>query len=408
MAKRAAPEFYYSEKRQAYRKRLKNPLTGAWDVEVWGRTKAECRAKADARAAELAGAAAERLAPGGVLVYEYAQTWYKLNTAQLSPSGRASHRNAINNHICPVIGNKRMDEVKADDGKAVLLAAAELSRATQQKIVTTLKMMFAAAEDSDIITRSPFRALKAGGKKGDGKQALTKEQQTALLAAVKGKDVETLVLLCLYLGLRREEALGLQWDCVYLDAAQPYVDVRCALRWESNKPVLSNKLKSKAAYRKLPIPPLLLAHLRTLPHRGDFVCHRADGTAHSETSYRRMWETITEQEIKPVTYKSNRTGELVTRELQPGDKVPYRRAVACLDFHVTPHILRHTYITELFLSGGDIKMVQYLAGHSSVQITLNIYTHLMANRPEDTAGAVLAAFGVEGQASGASPAPKSP
>lgn len=402
MAKRAAPEFYYSAKRQAYRKRLKNPLTGAWDVEVWGRTKAECRAKADARAAELAGAAAERLAPGGVLVYEYAQTWYKLNTHGLGTKRCEDYQNAINNHICPAIGNKRLDAVTLDDGLDILRHSPQ-SKSSQQKIVTTLKRIFKAAADNDLIRRSPFTDLKPGGKPAAEKEPLTKEQQAALLAAVKGKDVETLVLLCLYLGLRREEALGLKWDCVYLDAATPYVDVRRALRWEHNKPVLGDKLKSKAAYRKLPIPPLLLAHLRTLPHKGDFVCHRADGEAHSASSYRRAWEDITEQEIKPVTYKSNRTGEPVTRELAAGDKVPYRRAVACLDFHLTPHILRHTYITELFTSGADVKTVQYLAGHSSVQITLNIYTHLMANRPEDTAGAVLAAFGIGGQASGASP-----
>ena len=402
MAKRAAPEFYYSEKRQAYRKRLKNPLTGAWDVEVWGRTKAECRAKADARAAELAGAAAERLAPGGVLVYEYAQTWYKLNTHGLGTKRCEDYQNAINNHICPAIGNKRLDAVTLDDGLDILRHSPQ-SKSSQQKIVTTLKRIFKAAADNDLIRRSPFTDLKPGGKPAAEKEPLTKEQQAALLAAVKGKDVETLVLLCLYLGLRREEALGLKWDCVYLDAATPYVDVRRALRWEHNKPVLGDKLKSKAAYRKLPIPPLLLAHLRALPHKGDFVCHRADGEAHSASSYRRAWEDITEQEIKPVTYKSNRTGEPVTRELAAGDKVPYRRAVACLDFHLTPHILRHTYITELFTSGADVKTVQYLAGHSSVQITLNIYTHLMANRPEDTAGAVLAAFGIGGQASGASP-----
>lgn len=402
MAKRAAPEFYYSEKRQAYRKRLKNPLTGAWDVEVWGRTKAECRAKADARAAELAGAAAERLAPGGVLVYEYAQTWYKLNTHGLGTKRCEDYQNAINNHICPAIGNKRLDAVTLDDGLDILRHSPQ-SKSSQQKIVTTLKRIFKAAADNDLIRRSPFTDLKPGGKPAAEKEPLTKEQQAALLAAVKGKDVETLVLLCLYLGLRREEALGLKWDCVYLDAATPYVDVRRALRWEHNKPVLGDKLKSKAAYRKLPIPPLLLAHLRTMPHKGDFVCHRADGEAHSASSYRRAWEDITEQEIKPVTYKSNRTGEPVTRELAAGDKVPYRRAVACLDFHLTPHILRHTYITELFTSGADVKTVQYLAGHSSVQITLNIYTHLMANRPEDTAGAVLAAFGIGGQASGVSP-----
>lgn len=394
MAKKITPEFYYSEKRKAYRKRLKNPITGAWDSDVWGKTKQECREKAAIRAAQLAGEADELA--DGLHVYQYAKKWYELNTAHLSPSGRESHRNAINNHICPVIGAKLMTDVKADDGKAVLLAAANLSKATQQKIVSTLKMMFQAAEDSEVIPRSPFRSLKAGGEKPEGKTALTKGQQAQLLAAVHGKDIETFVQLGLYLGLRREEALGLQWDCVHLDAPTPFVEIRRALRWEKNRPVASGKLKSKASYRKIPIPPVLAAHLCTLKHTGDYVCHRSDGRAHTETSFRHAWEAITEQEIRPVTYTSNRTGEKVTRDLSAGDKVPYRHATACLDFHVTPHVLRHTYITELFLSGADIKTVQYLAGHSTVQITLNIYTHLLANRPEDTASAVLAAFAPAG------------
>ena len=388
MARNARAEFYFDTRLQMYRKRLKDPATGKWTINVYGKTKAECRERATQRAAELAEAGND----GTQLVYQYAQTWYKLNTHGLGTKRCEDYQNAINNHICPAIGNKRLDAVTLDDGLDILRHSPQ-SKSSQQKIVTTLKRIFKAAADNDLIRRSPFTDLKPGGKPAAEKEPLTKEQQTALLAAVKGKNVETLVMLCLYLGLRREEALGLKWDCVYLDAATPYVDVRRALRWEHNKPVLGDKLKSKAAYRKLPIPPLLLAHLRALPHKGDFVCHRANGKAHSASSYRRAWEDITEQEIKPVAYKSNRTGEPVTRELAAGDKVPYRRAVACLDFHVTPHILRHTYITELFLSGADVKTVQYLAGHSSVQITLNIYTHLMANQPADTAAQVLKAFG---------------
>lgn len=389
MARNARAEFYFDTRLQMYRKRLKDPATGKWTINVYGKTKAECRERAAQRAAELAEAGSD----GSQLVYQYAQTWYKLNTHGLGTKRCEDYQNAINNHICPAIGNKRLDAVTLDDGLDILRHSPQ-SKSSQQKIVTTLKRIFKAAADNDLIRRSPFTDLKPGGKPAAEKEPLTKEQQAALLAAVKGKDVETLVLLCLYLGLRREEALGLKWDCVYLDAATPYVDVRRALRWEHNKPVLGDKLKSKAAYRKLPIPPLLLAHLRALPHKeSDFVCHRANGEAHSASSYRRAWEDITEQEIKPVTYKSNRTGEPVTRELAAGDKVPYRRAVACLDFHLTPHILRHTYITELFTSGADVKTVQYLAGHSSVQITLNIYTHLMANQPADTAAQVFKAFG---------------
>ena len=194
MAQRAAPEFYYSEKRQAYRKRLKNPATGAWDVEVWGKTKAECREKAARRAADLAAAAEE--SAGGALVYQYAKTWYELNTRDLGAKRRDDYRNAINNHICPIIGKKRLADVTLDDGLEILSRAPQ-SKSAQQKIVTTLKRIFKAAADNDMIRRSPFTDLKPGGNPAAEKEPLTKEQRAALLSAVKGKDVETLVLLCL-------------------------------------------------------------------------------------------------------------------------------------------------------------------------------------------------------------------
>ncbi len=60
--------------------------------------------------------------------------------------------------------------------------------------------------------------------------------------------------------------------------------------------------------------------------------------------------------------------------------------------YVTAHILRHTYITRLFEAGLDIKEIQYLAGHSTVDITLDIYTHYMnKERGKKTAEKIRAA-----------------
>lgn len=42
---------------------------------------------------------------------------------------------------------------------------------------------------------------------------------------------------------------------------------------------------------------------------------------------------------------------------------------------ITPHVLRHTFCTELANAGMEIKSLQYLMGHSDVNTTLNIYTH---------------------------------
>ena len=42
----------------------------------------------------------------------------------------------------------------------------------------------------------------------------------------------------------------------------------------------------------------------------------------------------------------------------------------------TPYTFRHTYATNLYYAGIDIKRCQYLLGHSSIEMTLKIYTHL--------------------------------
>jgi len=171
----------------------------------------------------------------------------------------------------------------------------------------------------------------------------------------------------------------------------PYLEVKRALHWEGkNRSVLNEEVKSSTARRKIPMPLPLQKCLKDLQSSrlqnknkrlsaSPYVVCNQTGGAVSATGFRKMWDVI---RIRTV-----RDG------LKLGDKIPKHKVTVSLDFHVTPHQLRHTYITELIMAGADIKTVQYLAGHATVQLTLNIYTHLMANKPEDTMQAVALAFG---------------
>ena len=42
---------------------------------------------------------------------------------------------------------------------------------------------------------------------------------------------------------------------------------------------------------------------------------------------------------------------------------------------ITPHVFRHTFITNMLAAGLDLKSVQYIVGHDDAQTTLNVYAH---------------------------------
>ncbi|EET59325.1 site-specific recombinase, phage integrase family [Marvinbryantia formatexigens DSM 14469] len=48
--------------------------------------------------------------------------------------------------------------------------------------------------------------------------------------------------------------------------------------------------------------------------------------------------------------------------------------------HITPHVFRHTFCTNMANKGMDIKTLQYLMGYSDVGVTLNVYTHASYDR----------------------------
>lgn len=358
-------------------------------IAVYAKTPQELAQKVAERTAEIERR--KQLAENP-LVWQYAQTWYKLYTPRLSDSRKSDYAIAINRHICPIIGARHMLDVTPGDIADVMLACADLSRSSQDKIVCALKKIFAAGEKAGVVRVNPCVDLRAGGKRAAEKEALTRQQMRTLEDAVTGTRIYPFVMIGLYAGLRREEILGLQWDCVHLDGAAPYISVRRALRWVHNRPVVSGELKSAAARRDVPIPPTLVGCLADLQRTatGDYVISSSDGQPWSMTAYRNAWRYITRRQTGAA--KRTEHGETVLREKKLGETVRNSKVQITIDFDVTPHILRHTYITNMILSGANVKVVQYLAGHSKVETTLNIYTHLIERSPEANLGAVLAAF----------------
>lgn len=386
MAKKDSPEFSYDPKTELYRKKIKNH-EGRW-VPVYGKTQRELRDKIKQKQAEFERLEALRDNP---YVYVYAKSWFDTWSKGRGYKDVEAIRGAVNNHILPRIGQKLVAEVTERDLENMLGDLSSSSKSLNSKVLRATKLIFKSAKKEGLIEVDPAADLKAGGQRTREKLALSAAQQTTLLSALAGTSIYLFVFLILHTGLRREEALGLQWDCVFLDVEHPYITVRRALRWENNRAILSDELKSAAAARKIPIDPDLVAILRDEKEKdaGPFVF---GGTrAWTGTGFRRRWDAIEARSVGTKTIV-DADGNEKTIEKKLGDKVQNHKVYVSIDFAVTPHQLRHTYITRLIQSGANIKVVQYLAGHASVKITLDIYTHLIEHDPAVLSADVLAAF----------------
>ena len=266
------------------------------------------------------------------------------------------------------------------------------------KVNMLLKCVFYSAERSQILQSNPCVGISGkGGKAAKKKEALTDQQVEVLLDTVKGLPPHLFIVLGLYSGLRREEILALQWDCVFLDEPTPYISVRRAWRTEHNRPVISTTLKTKAARRDIPIPKCLVDCLREVKETSvsEYVISDSNGEPLSASQFQRVWQYVVVRSTQARNYYKYVNGQSIKYTVTPSlgmtqknnPKIQYT-----LDFHVTPHLLRHTYITNLLYSGVDPKTVQYLAGHENSKTTMDIYAKVKYNKPEELFGVVNGAF----------------
>ena len=105
---------------------------------------------------------------------------------------------------------------------------------------------------------------------------------------------------------------------------------------------------------------------------------------------------IVTRSTKERTYVRYINGQKITKTVTPvlGEKAAHNgNVVYSLDFQVTPHQLRHTYITNLIYASVDPKTVQHLADHENSKITMDIYAKVKYNKPEQLSAVVNTAFG---------------
>ena len=341
-------------------------------VALYGRTREELYDKVLEAREQIEDNTFRRSSP---TVKEYCEKWLLLQSAQVRATTLTDYTSKVKRHIIKPLGHMNIADVTADDIRLALVPVSKKSASVYKSVNILYKSIFAAAKESKVIQDNPtiYLSGKNGGVPQKEKTPLTDDQVERLLDAIKGLPPYVFVMLGLYAGLRREEILALQWDSVFLDEAAPYLTVCRAWHTEHNRPVIMSELKTKAAHRDIPLPDCLTKCLREAKETStsDYVVANSEGEPLSYTQFKRLWQYIVTRTVKERSYYRYENGKRVKHTVKPvlGERAAHNgKVVYSLDFEVTPHLLRHTYITNLIHASVDPKTVQYLAGHENSKI----------------------------------------
>ena len=225
---------------------------------------------------------------------------------------------------------------------------------------------FQMAVDDEILWRNPFNFEMREVLINDSvkREAISRKDMRIFLDFLKNdrhfKKYYEAVFILFHTGLRISELCGLTVGDIDLEKRTINVDKQLQRDTKGKRYIISTK--TKAGARLLPMTDDVYDCFTAILRRrkppkvepiidgiGNFLFYDANGNS----TVAMHWEHYFNHMVKKYN-----------------DIYKYQLP------KITPHVCRHTYCTNMALSGVSAKTLQYLMGHSDISITLNVYTHI--------------------------------
>lgn len=328
-----------------------------------GKTQKEVREKM--QAAAVAVNTGIYIPPQKMTVGQWLDTWAAEYIGNLKPNTIRIYRSNIRGHIKPALGAIRLSDLRPHDVQRFVNGLDELSPASIRLAYKVLHMALEKAVQHEFIPRNPASNCVLPKVEQEEICPLTDEQVTALLQVAKGSDLEHLITVALFTGLRLSELLGLTWDSVDLNkgivtVTKQLVDLN---RSESN--IFRSPKNGKS--RTLTVATSVINALKAQRHRQIEMRLKAG----------QIWSNPHDL-VFTLADGSIVDRWRVQRELK------YLLTAAGIE-NVRFHDLRHTYAVNAIRAGDDIKTLQGNLGHASAAFTLDRYGHFTERMKQDSA-----------------------
>lgn len=298
----------------------------------------------------------------GITVAQWGTKWLKLYKSAKEYNTYAMYLNALNTHIIPALGGIRLSALKSYHIQEMLNNIISVGHHRTAEIVRlTIKQIIQQAIINEYIYKDVSLKVSLPQSEKKEKRALTANEMSLIKQSKLTQRERTFVDLLYYTGVRRGEALALTVKDI--DFINRKLIINKNLILKDGESHIKNSPKTNAGNRLIPLPTKLLSELKEyLTNTSSiYLFTKQNGELMTKSSFRRFWDNILD--------KMNIAAG--------GDKFSRSEtAIRLIPKDITPHIFRHTYATNLYYAGIDVKTAQHLLGHSNIQITLEIYTHL--------------------------------
>ncbi|WP_441229375.1 tyrosine-type recombinase/integrase [Tardiphaga sp. 215_C5_N2_1] len=320
--------------------------------------------------------------PGSVspTVKVAAALWIKRsNEKGLEATTVRQYEEHVDLHIVPFIGSKKLSDLTmpAVNAFADKLREAGRSSAMIRRVVGSLGAIFREARRRGLAANDPTAGLDLNlADREDPRPVIPTKPELQLIIAGAAGRWRPLILTAIFCGLRGSELRGLRWIDVDFDAR----NISVAQRADAFHAI--GRLKSKAGYRSIPVPSLVINSLREwklLCPKGDLGLVFPTGSGNVESH-----SNIAQRGFDPIQLAAGIT--VPTPVLNDAGQPIINNAGEAV-MRDAPrygmHSLRHACASLWIENGMNPKRIQKLMGHSTIQMTFDTYGHLFADAEAD-------------------------
>jgi len=276
-----------------------------------------------------------------------ADKWLEEHEAEVSHYTIDGYKAPVKN-LNEEFGHKLIKEITPLDMQRFIN---ELGRKGYAKHTIALRKIVASqifdyAILNNLINSNPTATIKLPKNAPTNKRKLPDEKDIETVKQSANEAFGLFAYLILYTGCRRGEALALTYEDI--DFENNTIDVNKVVVFEYGKPQIYNRAKSKDGIRTIP---LLIPLKNVLNSKRKGYIFNDNGRLLTLSQFNMLWSI-------------------------------YKKATGV---NLSPHQLRHAFATICFDAGLTAKDASKLLGHSKIELTLDVYTHIKQSRTQENA-----------------------